>query len=505
MRVQATFDHMVSRPWLGIVLIVTAVACSDGVPTETESNQQRITAVREWSSSLEWEDCAGDLECTTFEVPYDYENPSTGTFKLPVTRRLANNLSERIGTLLINPGGPGAAALDYVAYADQIFSNSIVDRFDIVAWDPRGVGQSDPHIDCVDSMDDYFGLDPSPDNESETKLLTSGAEVFATACMTRSGEFLPHISTMNTASDVDVLRRALNEEKISYLGFSYGTSLGATWATLFPETVRAAVLDAAVDPTRGYVDGLLLQAGGFESSLNAFLTKCNTSQCSFMKIGESAEDAFDRILLSLDQNPIANENDRTFTNQGVAQTGIVGALYGDYQWPQLENALSAADLGDGQPLLILFRDYFGRDSAGQTDNSIDAYFAISCLDRDEPITPDQVLNLKSRLQDIAPRLGAGWIQEMLICANWQVEPQGGITVSADTEHRIVVVGSTGDAATPLEGTRNMVVALGWARLVISPLKQHTTYGTDTCVTQIVDDYLLDLTDGPDITTCDSGA
>ena len=502
---QATFDHMVRRAWLGIVLIVTAVACSDGVSTETESNQRQIAAVREWSSSLEWEDCAGGLECTTFEVPYDYENPSIGTFRLPVTRRLANNLSERIGTLLINPGGPGAAALDYVAYADQVFSNSIVDRFDIVAWDPRGVGQSDPHIDCVDSMDDYFGLDPSPDDESETQLLTSGAEVFATACMTRSGEFLPYVSTMNTASDMDVLRRALNEEQISYLGFSYGTSLGATWATLFPETVRAAVLDAAVDPTTGYVDGLLLQAGGFESSLNAFLTKCNTSQCSFMKIGESAEDAFDRILLSLDQNPIANENDRTFTNQGVAQTGIAGALYGDYQWPQLESALSAADLGDGQALLLLFDEYFSRDSSGLTDDSLDAYFGISCLDRDEPITPDQVLNLKSGLQDIAPRLGAGWIQEMLICANWQVEPQGGITVSANTEHRIVVVGSTGDAATPLEGTRNMVTALGRARLVISPLEQHTTYGSDVCVTKIVDDYLLNLTDGPDITTCDSGA
>ena len=502
---QATFDHMVRRAWLGIVLIVTVVACSDGVSTETESNQQRIAAVREWSSSLEWEDCAGGLECTTFEVPYDYENPSIGTFRLPVTRRLANNLSERIGTLLINPGGPGAAALDYVAYADQVFSNSIVDRFDIVAWDPRGVGQSDPHIDCVDSMDDYFGLDPSPDDESETQLLTSGAEAFATACMTRSGEFLPYVSTMNTASDMDVLRRALNEEQISYLGFSYGTSLGATWATLFPETVRAAVLDAAVDPTTGYVDGLLLQAGGFESSLNAFLTKCNTSQCSFMKIGESAEDAFDRILLSLDQNPIANENDRTFTNQGVAQTGIAGALYGDYQWPQLESALSAADLGDGQALLLLFDEYFSRDSSGLTDDSLDAYFGISCLDRDEPITPDQVLNLKSGLQDIAPRLGAGWIQEMLICANWQVEPQGGITVSANTEHRIVVVGSTGDAATPLEGTRNMVTALGRARLVISPLEQHTTYGSDVCVTKIVDDYLLNLTDGPDITTCDSGA
>ena len=502
---QATFDHMVRRAWLGIVLLVTAVACSDGVSTESESNQQRIAAVREWSSSLEWEDCAGGLECASFQVPFDYENPSLGTFTLPVTRRLANNQEQRIGTLLINPGGPGVAALDFVGYADQIFSASIIDRFDIVAWDPRGVGQSDPRIDCVDSMDDYFGLDPSPDDATETEQLISGAQEFAAACMTLSSEFLPYVSTIDAASDIDVLRRSLDEKHISYMGFSYGTSLGATWATLFPETVRAAVLDAAVDPTRGYVDDLILQAGGFEDSLNAFFAKCDASQCSFMKVGESAEDAFDRILLSLDQNPIANDDGRAVTNQGVAQTGITGALYGDYQWPQLENALSAADLGDGKPLLILFDEYFGRDSAGQIDNSIDAYFGISCLDRDQNLTNDQVFDLTDELTGVAPRLWPGWIQEILICANWEVEPQGGITVGAETENRIVVVGSTGDAATPLEGTRNMVAALGQARLVISSLEQHTTYGTDTCVTEIVDEYLLNLTDGPDITTCDSGA
>jgi len=503
--VQATFDHMDRRVWLGILPIVTAVACSDGVTPETASKPPNIAAVRDWSTTLQWEDCAGGLECTTFEVPYDYENPSIGTFILPVTRHLASQQNERIGTLLINPGGPGAAALDYVAYAEQIFSKSIIDRFDIIAWDPRGVGQSDPHIDCVDSMDDYFALDPSPDNESETKLLTSGAEVFATACTTRSGDFLPYVSTVDAASDIDVLRRALNEDKISYLGFSYGTKLGATWATLFPDTVRAAVFDAAVDPTKSYVDDLILQAGGFESSLNAFLAQCDKKACTFMKVNESAKDAFDRIMLSLDKQPISNDGGRVATNQGVVQTGIAVALYGDHQWPQLESALSAADLGDGQPLLILFDEYFGRDSSGLTDDSLDAYFGISCIDRDEQITPDQVLNLKSRLQDIAPRLGAGWIQEMLICANWDIAPRGGLAIRAETTNRIVVVGSVGDAATPLEGTRNMVQALGHARLVISPLEQHTTYGSDKCVTKIVDEYLLNLTDGPDITTCDSGA
>jgi len=497
---QATFDLMVHRTWLGILLIVTAVACSDGASSETESRQQSIVAVRDWSTSLQWKECADGLECASFKVPFDYEQPSLGTFTLPVTRHLANQQSERIGTLLINPGGPGAAALDFVAYADQIFSKSLVDQFDIVAWDPRGVGQSDPHIDCVDSMDDYFGLDPSPDDAIETNQLVTGAGVFASSCMARSGEFLPYVSTIDAASDMDVLRRALNEDTISYLGFSYGTKLGATWATLFPETVRAAVLDAAIDPSKGYVDDLILQASGFEESLNAFFAKCDESPCSYMKVGESAEDAFDRILLSLDQNPIGN-GDRIATNQGVGQTAVAATLYGESQWPQLESGLLSASLGDGQQLLILFDQYFGRDSTGLTDDSIDAYFGITCLDRNQNVTTKQVLNLTERLKAIAPRLGAGWIQEMLICANWKVAPRGGVTVQANTDNRIVVVGSTGDAATPLEGTRNMVKSLGHARLVISPLEQHTTYGSDSCVTKIVDEYLLTLSDGPDVTTC----
>jgi len=489
------------RVWLGIVLLVTAVACSDGVSPEAEAKQQSIVAVREWSTTLQWEDCAGGLECASFDVPFDYENPKLGTFTLPVTRHLANQQSERIGTLLINPGGPGAAALDFVAYADQIFSKSLIDQFDIVAWDPRGVGQSDPHIDCVDSMDDYFGLDPSPDDATETNQLVTGADIFASACMTRSAEFLPNVSTVDSASDMDVLRRALNEDTISYMGFSYGTKLGATWATLFPETVRAAVLDAAIDPSKGYVEDLILQASGFEDSLNAFFASCDATPCSFMKVGEAARDAFDRVMLSLDKKPIINDDGRTATNQGVAQTAVADTLYSDSQWPQLENALSAADLGDGQPLLILFDEYFGRNSAGLTDDSLDAYFGITCLDRDQNITTKQVLNLTDRLKAVAPRLGAGWIQEMLICANWKVAPRGGVTVDAKTDSRIVVVGSTGDAATPLEGTRNMVIALGNARLVISPLEQHTTYGSDKCVTKIVDEYLLTLSDGPDVTTC----
>ena len=507
------------RAAVAFVLLASGlVACGDNGSSSKESSsppdnqqiiddqqiidiQQIVAAVRDWSSPLPWEVCADLLECSQFEVPYDYANPDLGTFVLPVARHRADDPANRIGTLLINPGGPGGAALEWVGYVDQVFSKVIVDRFDIVAWDPRGVGASNPSIDCVDSMDEYFALDPSPDDQSEIDSLVTGAKSFADACVERSAGFLPYVGTVDAASDMDVLRRSLGEEEISYLGFSYGTKLGSTWATLFPETVRAAVLDAAVDPTRGYVDDLILQAGGFESSLDAFLEQCDSTTCSFMNTGEGASSAFDRIMLELDQSPIVNDQGRPATNQGVAQTAVADTLYGDYRWSELEDALSAAQGGDGQPLLLLFDDYFGRNSQGITDNSIDAYFAISCIDADRPTTNDQILGLKQRLLAVAPRLGPGWIQEMLICANWSVRPRGALAISAETRNRIVVVGSTGDAATPLEGAINMVEALGRARLVISPLDQHTTYGTDTCVTRIVDDYLVTLAEGPNTVNC----
>jgi len=350
-------------------------------------------------------------------------------------------------------------------------------------------------------MDDYFGLDPSPDNDGELKSLVEGAKSFADSCVARSGKILTHVGTIDAAQDMDVLRRALGEEQISFAGFSYGTKLGATWATLFPSSVRAAVFDGTIDPILGYVDDLILQAEGFETSLNTFLDQCDVNQCSFMKVDDTARQAFDRIMLELDNAPLICCPTRPPTNQGVAHMGIGVTLYASYRWGELEDALSAASSGDGQPLLMLFDDYFGRQNNGFIDNSIDAYIAITCADREEQLTPQDILGLESRLQNVAPRLGASWIQEMMICASWTTPTQGGLSLRADTANRILVVGSIGDAATPLSGTRQMATTLGHARLVVSQLEQHTTYGSDPCVTQIVDEYLLTLSDGPDITNC----
>jgi pimeloyl-ACP methyl ester carboxylesterase len=487
-----------------IPIIALVVACTGDTDRSNETSTtvppDRVDAVRAWSSDIDWTDCGVALECGTFEVPFDYGDPNRGAFVLPVTRRPATSDESRIGSLLVNPGGPGGAALSYAEYADSIFGSAILDSFDIVAWDPRGVGTSRPAIDCVDTMDDYFALDPSPDDDAERNALIEGAGDFADSCRERSGDILEHVGTADAASDIDVLRRALGEETISFMGFSYGTQLGATWATLFPDTVRAAVFDAAVDPTLGYVDGLVLQAGGFERSFDTFLDWCDLQECSFIDPGSDARRSFDRLADAIDANPPSNPG-RPSTTEGIMSIGISQSLYGDYSWPRLADALDAAKSGDGAGLLELYDAYFGGYDGGHRSDMLDAYFVITCADRRSSFEPDDILAQSGRLGTVAPRLGQGWTQEMLICSQWTTPPSRSIEVAAATSSRIVVVGSLGDAATPLAGTRNMVTALGNARLIVSPLEQHTTYGSDSCVTAAVEEYLVELIDGPDELVC----
>lgn len=458
------------------------------------------TTVDDWSTTIEWNDCDTGSQCGTLEVPFDYSNPSLGTFALPVARHLATDSARRIGVLLMNPGGPGGSGVDFALAAENWAGAEIVERFDIVGWDPRGVAGSVPSVDCVDDMYDYFALDPSPDSDDETRLLLDGAARFADECAARSGSILPYVDTVRAASDIDVLRRALGEETVSYFGFSYGTKLGATWISMFPDTVRAAVLDAAIDPTLGYIDDLVLQAEGFETSLNTYFDYCDDARCRFMREGESAREAFDRISLSLDEHQIDNPDGLPPTNQGVLATAAAVSLYSDLGWTGLTEALDAASHSDGLPLLLLFDSYFGI-SNGVPNDSIDAYFGVTCADRGSGVTESSVSAARTRLIDVAPRLGDGWIQEMLVCANWSGPSAVPVRIGADTAHPTLVVGSTGDAATPLAGTVNMAHTLGDSRLIVTDIEQHTSYGTDGCATRAVDDYLVNLVDGPDVLEC----
>ena len=299
------------------------------------------------------------------------------------------------------------------------------------------------------------------------------------------------MSTVDSARDIESLRRALGEETITYFGFSYGSELGATWTSLFPDTVRAAVLDAAVDPSLSYVDALVDQAASFESILDRFFDHCNTSRCVFMRDGESAEAAFDRIASTIDRRPLPTHHGRVLAGPGVFQTAVALAMYGEGWWGSLAEALSAADAGDGGPLLDLYDMYFGEHIDERTvGNDIEAYFAVSCLDRPEEFDDSDVNDRRTDLDRVAPHIGDGWFQEMLICANWSVpaRPREPVTTSAGT--RVLVVGSTGDAATPLAGTRAMARALRDSYLLVVDANDHTSYGGSDCATALIDEFLL---------------
>ena len=225
---------------------------------------------------IEWTARGGGVEEGWLEVPIDYADPAHGTFRLRLARHLAGNESTRIGSLLVNPGGPGFGGTIHAEGAAAIYGEDLLDSFDIVAWDPRGTGRSEPFIDCIDNYDDYHaGTDVTPDDDAERQQLIGLAEDFARRCTDENEDILQFVGTNNSARDIDTIRRALGEDEISYLGFSYGSELGATWATLFPETVRAAVFDSAPDPTVERTERLVGRAAGFDATLTTFLAGCS--------------------------------------------------------------------------------------------------------------------------------------------------------------------------------------------------------------------------------------
>ena len=442
---------------------------------------------------IEWTSCSmGNAECAVIEVPIDHDRPELGTFEIPIARHRARSPDERIGVLFVNPGGPGGEGRWMAEEAPFHFSDVVVDRFDIVGWDPRGSGGTRPELDCVDDMDPYFGLDPSPDDQEERMALIDGAQAFVDACVTNDGEILPYVGTEATARDIDLIRRLLGEDTASYLGFSYGSELGATWVTLFPDTVRAAVFDAAADPDLDVIEWLTLQSAGFERSLDAFLDECDRTGCTFSTSGETSRRTFDRILDDIDSSPLPVDPDRPSVGQGMALIATFSALYGRSTWDLLDRALADADDGFGDRLVTLYDDYFGGYRNGHPDDAIDAYVAITCLDRSRDFDVDDAFAAMDSVLAASPRLGSAVLQELLLCAHWPVDPRPSPDVRYRGDTPILVLGSTGDPATPMEGTRRMYETLGNARLVVVDSFDHTSYGSNVCATRAVDRYLTEL-------------
>ncbi|MEQ7007656.1 alpha/beta hydrolase [Actinopolymorpha sp. B17G11] len=453
--------------------------------------------MRFYEQRLDWQSCASgeSFECATLEVPLDYAEPEGDSIELAVLRVRARDNDNRLGSLVVNPGGPGGSGIEYAAAAPFVISRPVLDRYDIVGFDPRGVGQSTP-VDCVSDkeMDTYLAADGSPDTAAEQQNLLSIARRFAAGCETRSGELLPHVSTVDAARDMDILRSALGDEELTYLGKSYGTFLGATYAGLFPSRAGRLVLDGAIDPTLTARDLGLEQAKGFEVALRAFITDCvRRSGCPLGTTTEEAYRTLDDLLARTDRSPLPTGESRQLT-QALATTGIVMPLYVKEYWPRLRTALGSALDGDGSRLLALADEYAERGPDGRyRSNSGEAILAVNCLDRPDLTSVAEARAEEPAFEKASPRFGSFILWGSLTCAEWPVKPTGKpAAIKATGTRPILVVGTTRDPATPYEWSERLAEQLDAGVLLSRDGDGHTAYMQgNTCIDRAVEAFLLD--------------
>ncbi|MET7536916.1 alpha/beta hydrolase [Streptomyces sp. NPDC005507] len=495
-------------------------ACSPGSSGSTRTTDVSLGALpREtpanlaayYGQSLSWRECGvPGFECTTMKAPLDYAKADAGDIKLAVARKKAAGPGKRLGSLLVNPGGPGGSAIGYLqSYAAVSYPAAVRARYDMVAVDPRGVARSEP-VECLNGkqMDAYTQTDVTPDDQAETNELSAAFKKFAAGCEARSGDVLPHVSTIEAARDMDILRAALGDDKLNYVGASYGTFLGATYAGLYPERVGRMVLDGAMDPSLSAKELNRDQTAGFETAIQSFAKDCvRRSDCP-LGTG-SAADAGKRLksfFTELDRTPIPTGDPAgRKLGEALATTGVIAAMYDQGEWAQLRSALSSAIKNkDGAGLLALSDSYYERDGDGSYANLMAANAAVNCLDLPPSFkSPDDVKAALPSFEKASPVFGDGLAWAALNCTYWPVKATGEAhRIEAKGAAPIVVVGTTRDPATPYRWAQALAGQLDSGTLLTYVGDGHTAYGRGSaCIDSAINTYLLDGTPPKDGKRC----
>ncbi|MCY7395537.1 MAG: alpha/beta hydrolase [Nocardioides sp.] len=448
-----------------------------------------------YSQTLDWSACGQGNECATLSVPLDYEQPTGETIDLALLKVPAAEPDQRVGSLVVNPGGPGAPGTSYAASAAQVFRDRLTDNFDIVGFDPRGTGESDP-VDCLSDtqLDAYVAGDPDPETPAETQAYAEATQRIGAGCVQLSGDLASHVSTVEAARDMDVLRAALGRDRLDYFGASYGTKLGATYAELFPTKVGRFVLDGAVDPTLTNRDLNLQQATGFETALRAYVQNCvdETSSCFLGEDVDTGIAAIKTFTDQVDENPLPTDLDRDLT-VGNAFYGIVAPLYNRDYWVVLSQALRSGMGGDGTLLLQLSDLYTSRGADGYTDNSTEANYAINCLDDSSSITAGEVPAQVAEFEAASPTFGAVFAWSLTNCSGVQTKAAAlAPTITGAGAAPIVVVGTSRDPATPYQWAVNLAGQLESGVLVSRDGDGHTAYNSgNECIDDTLESYLVD--------------
>ena len=467
--------------WLSALLIIVIASASFVQITKNKS----WTLAKYYSQKLNWNECYNNFECATLEVPVDYEKIDNQNFKLKVLRHKASDNKNRIGALVVNPGGPGGSATDYAFNALSIVSPDIYQRYDIVGFDPRGVNGSEP-IRCLSNSEEDKFLDVSA-TSGKPEEITNLVEVskgFAEKCAKAAGGRLGHYSTLETAKDLEVLRQVLREAKLNYLGKSYGTYLGTLYASLYPDKVGKFVLDGAVAPNISLRDQEEAQALGFDSALSKYLIKNNKfTRGDILK-----------FIAGSAGKPLETNSGRKLS-QSLIVTAIAQSLYNSKTgWPELTIALdSAFSKSNPTNLFELADEYNNRDSAGNFySNQNDISIMTTCLDWNENRSLAEITNDQSEFKRISPVFGPYLNFAGLPCKYWKAKPQfPKISLEKINTSPLLIIGVTGDPATPYKWAQSLTKSFLNAKLLTLKGEGHTGHNRgNKCIDSAVDNYFL---------------
>jgi len=468
-------------------------------PVSTPTGEEVEEALQPfYTQVLEWEQCGDGLGCATATAPLDWEHPDGGEIDLALVRHVATG--DRLGSLLVNPGGPGGSGYEFIADSlDYAVGAPLQERFDIVGFDPRGVGRSSA-VACYDAvqMDGYlYGIVPAERGSDEwIEAVGAASAAFGEACSEQTGELLAEVDTVSAARDLDLLRAILGDAELNYLGYSYGTFLGATYAELYPETVGRLVLDGAIDPSASDAEVTEAQAVGFEGALLAYLEDCMSGdECPFSGSPDAAMAEVGRLLASVDASPLRGTDGR-MVGADTLLTAIIYPLYSAESWPYLSEMLESVMFGEADVALAFADGYNGRNDDGTyRDNSTESFRAINCLDYsyqdDATLMREKAAAIAAAAPTIGPYFGFG----DLSCVNWPHQgDRDREQIHAAGAAPILVIGTTGDPATPYEWAVSLADQLESGVLVSYDGEGHTAYNkSNSCVSDTVESFFIDGT------------
>lgn len=513
------------KPWkrwalvIGVVLVVIGLVVSlTGVwqlfqpdnarPTEVELELPAQPAGGAFGEQApKWADCGDGFECADVHAPLNWDELEGDTIQLRLVKQPAKS-GKPIGTLFVNPGGPGASGAEYVrnsiAYA---VGDSLQREYDVIGWDPRGVGSSSA-VSCLDAagMDEYlFGVSTSTAERGSDEWIAeavAASKEFGEACSENTGELLAHVDTVSTVRDLDMLREIVGDAQLNYLGYSYGTHIGARYADMFPERAGRLVLDGVLDPTASEADVVREQTQGFELALRSYVAACLGGQdCPLTGSVDDAMAQIGELLDGVDEAELMSSDGRTLTTSTML-TAIVTPLYAESNWGYLSMLFETVAAGEADVAFSLADSYYSRMDGQYIDNSTEAFQAINCLDYPNSVDPERMRLEAAELERVAPTIGRFQGFGDVSCAGW---PYKGVEerapVRAAGADPILVVGTTGDPATPYRWAEALAEQLESGVLLRFEGEGHTAYGQNACVNDVVESYLLDGTVPESGVTC----